>query len=98
MKISVNDIELFTITDTKIKVIKDYMPADIFEDDMKRRITWIIDEIYKESLKGLKSRWDDKLEANGVESIPFDKDAYATLVFAQPDYKDRMARDLELKA
>lgn len=97
MKISVNDQELFTISATQEKVIKDYINSDIYENDMKRRITWVINEIHKEAFKRLRDTWEPKLIANGVTSIPTDKDALAQLIFSQPDYKDRSARELESK-
>jgi hypothetical protein len=40
------------------------------------------------------TEWEPKLAARGVESIPTNKDAFAALVFSQPDYLDRKARDL----
>lgn len=97
MKISVDGIEILALAETQKKVIKDYVKSEIFEEDMKRRIRWVINEIYNESFKRLKSRWDSKLESNGIKSLPISKDAYAELVFSQPNYKDRTARDAETK-
>ena len=96
MKISVNDQELFTISETQEKVIKYYINSDIYENDMKRRITWVINEIHKEAFKRLKAEWEPKLAAKGIESLPTNKDAFAQLVFSQPEYKDRSARDVVL--
>jgi len=93
MKISVNDIELFTISAIEKQVLADYMPIDILEDDLKRRIKWVIGEVYKESHKALKSQWEPKLIAEGAKSLPTDKDEFAALCFAHPDYKDRSARE-----
>jgi len=95
MKISVNDIELFTLTETQKKVIKNDINADIFEEDMKRRLNHALMHKYEQCFKRLKAKWEPKLAANGVTSIPTDKDALATLIFAQPNYKDRSARELE---
>jgi len=95
MKISVDDVAVFELNDTQKKVIKDYIPSDIFEDDMKRRLEWVLMHLYEESFKILKKRNDPILVANGVESIPTDPDRYAELVFAQPNYQDRKARDAQ---
>jgi hypothetical protein len=95
MKISVNDTELFTLSDTQKLVIKNDIPTAIFEDDMKRRLQWILMEKYEECYKRLFNEWFAKLADRGVQSIPTDKDAFAQLVFSQPDYKDRSARDAE---
>jgi len=95
MKISVNDTELFTLTETQKKVIKNEISDDIFENDMKRRLQWVLTHKYERCFARLKAEWDKKLPALGVESIPTDPDAYAQLVFGRPEYKARKARDLE---
>ena len=98
MKISVNDVELYTLSETKKNVIKNDINADIFDEDMKRRLDWVLMHKYEQCFKRLKAEWDVKLEALGVQSIPTNKDAYAELVFAQPSYKDRTTRDAEAEA
>ena len=50
---------------------------------------------YEQCFKKLKAEWDVKLVENGIKSIPTDPDEYATLVFEQPNYKDRATRDAE---
>jgi hypothetical protein len=93
MKVSVNDKELFTLTDTQKQVIKNDIPTDIFDADMNRRLQWVLTHKYEECFKALKTEWDPKLAANGIDMIPTNPDSYAQLVFAQPDYKDRSARE-----
>jgi hypothetical protein len=91
MKVSVNNIDLFTLNETQKKVIKHCIHADAFEADMRRRLEYIIKHKYEQCYKRLKEEWDPKLIANGVKSVPTDPDAYAQLVFSQPNYKDRKA-------
>ena len=98
MKISVNDQELFTLTETQKQVIKNDIHADIFDEDMKRRLNWVLTHKYEQCFKRLKAEWEPKLAALGVESLPTNPDAFAQLVFARPEYKDRAARDLESEA
>ena len=93
MKISVNDQELFTLSDIQEQVIKNDIPADIFDADMKRRLQWILIHKYEECFKALKAEWDSKLAINGIDMIPTDPDAYAKLVFSQPNYQDRATRN-----
>jgi hypothetical protein len=93
MKISVNDKELFTLSDIQKQVIKNDIPENIFEEDMNRRLQWVLMHKYEQCFGRLKTEWDQKLAANGVQMIPTDADAYAQLVFSQPNYKDRAARD-----
>jgi len=95
MKVSVDNKDLFTLSETQKKVIKNDINADIFEDDMKRRLQWVLMHKYERCFKRLKSEWEPKLAANGVESIPTNPDAFAELVFAQPEYKDRSAKIAE---
>ena len=57
-----------------------------------------INHKYERCFERLKKEWDKKLIDNGVKSMPTDPDEYAQLVFSQPNYKDRKARDLEAKA
>lgn len=96
MKISINDVELFTLTELQKNVIKNDIPSEVFDDDMKRRLQWVlIDEKYEKCFARLKLEWEPKLIARGVQSLPTDKDAFAQLVFSQPDYKNRSQRDAE---
>ncbi len=95
MKISVNDVELFTLSDTQKQVISNDINVDMLESDLQRRLQYILMHKYEQCFKRLKEEWDIKLVTNGVESVPTDPDAYAALVFSQPNYKDRNARDLE---
>ena len=87
MKVSVNDKVIFEINETKKKVIKDNVHADIFDSDMERRLEWIIMHKYDECFKELKAEWEPKLLKNGVKSFPADPDEFAELVFSQPNYK-----------
>ena len=94
MKISINDKECFTLLETQKKVIQNDIPSEIFEEDMARRLKWVlVDEKYQKCFERLKKEWEPKLAASGAKSIPTDKDEFAEMVFAHPDYKDRSARD-----
>jgi len=93
MKIKVDDTELFELSDTQKKVIKNEINSDIFDEDMKRRLFYIIDHKYKQCFKRLKAEWEPKLCSRGIESIPTDKDSFAQLVFEQEDYKDKKERE-----
>ncbi len=94
MKISVNDQELFTLSETQKLVIQNDIHSDIFEDDMKRRLQYILTHKYERCLERLKNEWMSKLKDNGIQSIPLDDDHFAQLVFSQPNYKNKSQRDL----
>lgn len=94
MKISVNDKELFSLSEVQKQVIKNDIHDDIFDEDMKRRICYSLMHKYEQCFKRLKEEWDSKLAANGVKMIPTDPESYAQLVFSQPNYKDKKSRDV----
>ncbi len=94
MKISVNDQELFRLTETQKKVIKNDILDEIFEEDVKRRLKWaLVDEKYQRCFERLKKEWEPKLKARGIEMFPSNDEAFAELIFSQHDYKNRSQRD-----
>ena len=95
MKISIDNQELFTLSNTQKKVIKNDIHEDEFEADMKRRLQWVHMHKYEQCFDRLKKEWEPKLKAKGIASIPLDNDAFAELVFSQADYKGRKAREAE---
>jgi len=98
MKISVDDQELFTLSAIQKEVIKNDIDEDIFDNDMKRRVQYILMHKYEQCFKRLKNEWEPKLIAEGAQSLPTDPDAFAQLVFSHPDYKNRKARNAETLA
>ena len=98
MKIKVDDVEVFELTETQKNVIKNDIDEDIFDDDMKRRVRYILEHKYERCYARLKNEWEPKLAAKGVESLPTNPDAFASLVFQQPEYKARKQRNIEAKA
>lgn len=95
MKISVNDQTLFELNEIQIKVFANQIPNEILEDDLKRRLQWVIMHKYEECFRELENEWKQKFIDEGAKSLPVDKDEFAAMVFAHPDYKDRSARELE---
>ena len=94
MKVIVNDKELFTLTEVQKKVIANDIPKEKLEEDMKRRMFHIINHKYEQCFKRLKAKWEPILHARDLATPP-KKDDFAELVFSQPDYKDRSAREAE---
>lgn len=95
MKITVDGVDLYELTDIQSKVIQHEISTDLFDADMKRRLHWVLTHKYEVCFENFKKEWDPKLKANGVEMIPTDPDKYAQLVFSQPNYMDRKARDAD---
>ena len=92
MKISTNDEELITLSKEQLKVIKNDIPRDILEDELKRRLAYIVSHKYERCLERLKTEWIPRLKKKGVESIPVCDKAFINLVMSQEDYKDRQDR------
>lgn len=98
MKIAVDNKVVLELNKTRCKVICNDIPSDVFVADMERRVEYIIQHKYKKCFKRLKDEWEPRLKSAGVQSIPLDEDAFAELVFAQPDYKCRKKREDEAAA
>lgn len=91
MKISIDDEELLTLSETQKKVIQSVIDSEIFENEIKRMITWLlISQRYQIAFNTLKKEWEAKLSER-YSSVPTDPDQLAELIFEQPDYKDRAA-------
>jgi hypothetical protein len=95
MKVSVNDVELFKLSETQKKVIKNDILSEEFDQDMCRRLQYILMHKYERCFERLKKEWEPKLAASGVKSIPTDKDELAELIFSHPQYKNRTQRESE---
>lgn len=93
MKISIDNQELFTLNETKKKVIQNDIASEIFEDDMKRRVEWALMHKYDQCMKRLKQEWEPKLIQDGVTMFPTNDDDFAELVFAHSKYKNKSQRD-----
>lgn len=98
MKISVDDQEILTLSKTQKQVLMNDINEEIFEDDIKRRIQYIVTHKYEQCFKRLKDEWEPKLSQIGVTMLPTNPDAFAELVFCQSNYKNRSHREKELKA
>ena len=93
MKVFVDNELVVELSDTQKKVLQYDIASSVFDDDMKRRLQYILMVKYQEVFKQFKAEWEPRLAANGVESIPTNPDKFAELVFSQPDYLDCEARN-----
>lgn len=96
MKIKIDSEDIFELSDIQKKVIMNDIHEDEFDADMKRRVKYILQHKYERSFERMKQEWDQKLKSR-VESLPTNQDAYAQLVFSQPDYCCRKIRDQKFK-
>jgi len=96
MKISVDGQELFTLSDVQKKVIQNDILLNDFDSDMKRRLEYVLMHKYECCFERLKAEWMPKL-ASRMQSVPTNADQLASLIFSQPDYKNRSQREAEAK-
>lgn len=94
MKVSVDGMDLFELSETQKKVIKNDIQEEIFDEDMKRRLQYILMHKYERCFERLKKEWEPKLRSR-ASSLPTDPDAFAEFIFSQQDYKSRSARERE---
>lgn len=96
MKINVNEEEILDFPAWKEKVIKNDIPSELFEEDMNRRLRYVIEHKFEQCFNRLEKEWMEKLREDPlVTTVPTDKQELAEMIFARADYKDRSARDLE---
>lgn len=88
MKISINDQEVFTLTEIQKQVIANDIPLDALEDDLKRRVVWRVDKNMNILCRIFIAEWLPKLKEAGMQNKPKTMDDLITAVKAHIDYKD----------
>ncbi len=96
MKIQIDGKNVFELNETQKKVICNDIPDELFQKDMERRAKYIIEHKYERCFERLKKEWEPKLK-DRVESFPANDEAFAELVFSQPDYESRSQREEKSK-
>jgi len=96
MKFQTNNEIIIELTEVQKKVIQNEIPSEIFEEDMKRRVHYIINHKYERCLERLKQEWLPKLSSR-VANIPTNEEELANLIFSQQDYKNRSQKELEAR-
>lgn len=97
MIIKADDREILNIDEMTKKLISDDVNRDIIDQDIIRRIKWIVQHKAEFNYQRLKKQWVPKLKNRNI-SIPKNPKALATVIFAQPDYKDAKTRVAEQEA
>jgi hypothetical protein len=96
MQIKVDNDTVYEVDDFKKKVICNDIMEDAFDEDIRRRVRYIIEHKFERCLDRLKDEWIPKLKGR-VTHIPTDDAQLALLIFAQEDYKDRKLREEDEK-
>lgn len=96
MKFYVDQTQVLELDQTQEKIIQDNIPPALFTADMERRVAWVITEKLNTSFDSLFAHWLPILQQR-YESLPSNKNAFAELVFAQPDYKPQYPVETPIK-
>lgn len=96
MKIYADDQLLFEISDSDFKLLNNDLLC--VEEDIKRRLQWVISHKLDLCYKSLKEEWDQKLADNpDISSVPTKRDEYVNFVTGLDDYKNRTDRESDIK-
>lgn len=99
MKIKWQDEEILALSDLDKQVICNDINEDEFEEDMKRRLRYILQHKVEQCEKRLIDEWLPKLRADqSIASIPNSRDGILNLIFSHRQYKSRKIREAEAAA
>lgn len=91
--VSVDGVEEFKVSKTQKKLLKYARKSP--NEFVKSQVAWILSHKYERCMERLRNEWEPKLASRGISQFPIDDDAFAELVFSQPDYKNRSQREAE---
>ena len=95
MKISLDDKELMQFSELQKKIFLNEINSEVFHESITQRIKYAFKDYFDQLCKNLRNEWEPKLAARGHEMLPVKMEAFATLVFQQPDYRNKSQRDAE---
>jgi hypothetical protein len=97
IEIKVNNTVVYTVSDLDIMVLKDAINSNELSAVMGSRLASAIAAKTDQIAIGMFKKWlyGGLLAANGITEVPLNKEDLLQLIFAQPNYKDRAARDAE---
>lgn len=81
MKISIDYEDLFILSETQKKVIRNDIHDEIFESDMKRRLEYIVNHPVERFLDKNSKQAYDFLKSKKIKEVPLNKMELADLVF-----------------
>lgn len=94
MEIKIDDKIVLTLSDTQVKILMHDISSDIFEEDIARRLKFIIMEKYQACVKRIRQEWEPKLKELGKKTIPLDEEKFCEIVFECKGYADKKTREL----
>jgi len=92
MEIKLDDKIVLTLSETQVKILMHDISSDIFEEDIARRLKFIIMEKYQGCVKRIRQEWEPKLKELGKRTIPLDEEKFCEIVFECKGYADKKIR------
>lgn len=89
MKCTLNDKEIFALSDSQLNVLKHCIPEDQVEEHLKAIILYVIKHKLVECAGKLFEEWKPKLIAEGVKEIPISDADFADMIFKHAEYQPR---------
>lgn len=94
--LNIIDKPVYELTDIHQAIIQNDIHADIFFDDMQRRLRWVLEHKLERCQERLIKEWHPKLSESHA-SLPTCKDALCEIIFSDPEYKCRKQREIAEK-
>jgi hypothetical protein len=95
MKVTIDNEVVYEVTDTIKKVLEYDMPSSTIHEEVCRRAAWAVDVKKSACWEEICRVWMPILSER-YPSLPTDWEELAKVVFSQPDYQDRDAREREM--
>lgn len=96
MRVKWKDEEILALSELDKKVICNDIHEDIFEEDMKRRLRYILQHKVERCEQRLIDEWLPKLRADkSISAIPNTREGMLNMIFSHPSYKCRKTREAE---
>lgn len=86
MKCTLNDQDIFVLTEAQIKVFKHLIPEDELETHLKGLILYVVSQKLRECVSKLFEEWKPKLAEEGVKQIPLSDAELAEMIISRDDY------------
>jgi len=87
-----DDVEIFTISDSDIKLLEDDLLK--VDDEIIRRLKWVIEHKCDQIYKRFREKWEKVLIDEGATTIPAQREAFIITITARRDYKNRTQREV----
>lgn len=96
-KVFINDLLIFEFTELDKKALSDKFNKDDIEQRIKDIIGWAALSFATQAKEEIKKAWLPILFKR-LKTIPTDDTELLTLIFSQPDYKDKDQKDFKKDA